>query len=108
MSISPEVLALEKEAEALKAEGKLEEAIAKYQEVIKLDDQLVRGYFALALLYLKVQKFQEAVEHGEKAYSLEQDPVNSAFLSSIYQQAFEGTRDPAFIQKAEGVNTNLQ
>lgn len=107
MSISPEVIALEKEAESLKAEGKLSEAIEKYSAALTLDDTFVRGHFAIALLYSKTNEFEKSVEHGEKAYSLEKDPINAAFLSQIYQFAFEGTRDPKFIQKAEGANTNL-
>lgn len=108
MSISPEVLELEQAAEALKNEGKQEEAIEKYLAAVTLDETFVRGHFALALLYSKTQQFEKSVEHGEKAYQHEKDAVNAAFLSHIYQQAFEGTRDEKFIQKAEGVNTNLQ
>lgn len=108
MSISPEVIELEKAAEALKNEGKLDEAIEKYAAALAIDEGFVRGHFAIALLYSRTQDFEKSVAHAEKAYSLEKDPVNAAFLSHIYQQAFEGTRDPKFIQKAEGANTNLQ
>ncbi|MEL7499406.1 MAG: tetratricopeptide repeat protein [Planctomycetota bacterium] len=107
MSISPEVLALEKEAEALKSEDKLAEAIEKYDAALKLDETFVRGHFAIALLYSKTAEYDKSVEHGEKAYSLEKDPINAAFLSQIYQFAFEGTRDTKYIQKAEDANTNL-
>ena len=108
MSISPEVLALEKEAEEFKSEGKIAEAIEKYSAALKLDEKFVRGHFAIALLFSKSGEYEKSVEHGEKAYSLEKDPINAAFLSQIYQFAFEGTRDTKFIQKAEGANTNLQ
>ena len=38
MSISPEILAIEKEAEQLKNDEKFAEAIAKYQEALALDE----------------------------------------------------------------------
>lgn len=106
--MSPEVLALENEAEALKNEGKNEEAIAKLQSALELDDKFARGHLAIAMLYMKTGAHEKAVEHGELAFKLDPDDLGAAALSMIYQQAFEATRDPKFIQKAEGVNTNLR
>ena len=109
MSIRPEILALEKEAEQLKTEGQLAAAIAKYQEALALDDSFVRGHLALSVLFHKTEQHAESVAHGERAYQLEpEDPFNAAALSVTYQRAFEGTRDPVYIQKAESVNTNLR
>lgn len=109
MTPSPEVLALETAAEALKNEGKLEEAIAKYLEALDLDETFVRGHLALSVLYHQTQDHARSVSHGERAYQLEpEDPFNAAALSVTYQRAFEGTRDPIYIQKAESVNTNLR
>ncbi len=107
--MSPEILALETEAEKLKNEGKNEEAIAKVLEALALDETFVRGHLALSVLYHKTENHEKSVEHGEKAYQLEpEDPFNAAALSVTYQRAFEGTRDPIYIQKAESVNTNMR
>jgi tetratricopeptide (TPR) repeat protein len=106
MSVSPEILAIEKEAEQLKNDGKLAESIAKYQEALAVDEKFVRGHLAL---YHRTEEHAKSVEHGEQAFKLEpDDPFNAAALSVTYQRAFEGTRDPIYIEKAESVNTNLR
>ena len=109
MSVSPEILAIEKEAEQLKNDGNMEAAIAKYQEALAIDPEFVRGHLALSVLFHKVENHAKSVEHGEQACKLEpNDPFNAAALSVTYQRAFEGTRDPIYIEKAESVNTNMQ
>lgn len=106
--MSPELLALEKQADQLKNEGKNEEAIAKLIELLELDENFVRAHLALAVLYHKTEEHDKSVAHAEKAYQLEPDDFNAAALSVTYQRAFEGTRDPVYIQKAESVNTNMR
>ena len=107
--MSPELLELENEAEKLKGEGKNEEAIAKLHEALAIDENFVRAHLAVSVLYHKIEDYEKSVAHAEKAYQLEpEDPFNAAALSVTYQRAFEGTRDPIYIQKAESVNTNLQ
>lgn len=109
MSVSPEILAIEKEAEQLKNDGKLAESIAKYKEALAVDENFVRGHLALSVLYHRTEEHAKSVEHGEQAFKLEpDDPFNAAALSVTYQRAFEGTRDPIYIEKAESVNTNLR
>ena len=45
---------------------------------------------------------KQSVAAAEKAVQLEPDDAfNYTALSVTYQRAFEGTRDPAYIQKAE-------
>ena len=101
MSIE-KILELENEAEALRNEGKYEEAIEKTVAILALDESFARAHLTLAVLYEKVQKYDEACSHAEKAVELEPgDPFNMAALSTTYQRAFEGTRDPIYIQKAE-------
>jgi tetratricopeptide (TPR) repeat protein len=106
--MSPELLALEKEADQLKNEGKNEEAIAKLIEALAVDENFVRAHLALSVLYHKTEVHDKSVAHAEKAYELEPDDFNAAALSVTYQRAFEGTRDPIYIQKAESVNTNMR
>lgn len=106
--MSPEILALEKEADQLKNDGKNDEAIAKLTEILELDENFVRAHLALSVLYHKTGVHDKSVAHAETAYQLEPDDFNAAALSVTYQRAFEGTRDPIYIQKAESVNTNLR
>jgi len=106
--VTPEILAIEKEADQLKNDGKVEEAIAKHLEILKLDENFVRSHLALAVLYHKTEVHDKSVEHAETAYKLEPDDFNAAALSVTYQRAFEGTRDENYIRKAESVNTNLR
>ena len=100
--MSPELLALENEAEQLKSEGKNEEAIAKLQQALELDEKFARAHLALSVLYHKMADCEKSVSHAERAVELEPDDAfNVAALSVTYQRAFEGTRDPIYIQKAE-------
>jgi tetratricopeptide (TPR) repeat protein len=106
--MSPELLALEKEAEQLKSDGKNQEAIAKFLEALAIDEDFERVHLALSVLYSKVEDHANSVVHAEKAFKISPDPINSAALSEMYRRAFEATRDPIYIEKAESVNTNLQ
>ena len=106
--MTPEILAIEKVAEQLKNDGKNEEAIAKNIEILALDESFVRAHLALSVLYHKIEVHDKSVAHAEKAYQLEPDDFNAAALSVTYQRAFEGTKDPVYIQKAESVNTNMR
>jgi tetratricopeptide (TPR) repeat protein len=93
---------LYKEAEALKREGKLEEAIAKLEELLAIDSSHVLAHLALAVNYGKVNKHDMAVMHGERAVEIEpQDQFNFTALSVTYQRAFEATQDRGYILKAE-------
>ena len=90
------------EAEKLKDEGRLEEATAKLEEILQLDETHVLSHMALAMLYSKMGKFEEAVQHGERACELEpDDALNFTALSVAYQRAYAGTQNLGFIQKAE-------
>jgi tetratricopeptide (TPR) repeat protein len=96
------LIALENEAEQLKVDGKYDEAIAKLEEALAIDDKFVRAYLALSVLYFKKEDFLKSVELAEKAVELEpEDTFNYSALSVTYQRAFEGTRDQIYIQKAE-------
>lgn len=100
--MSKEILALENEAESLKQAGDFPAAIEKLLAVLAIDEKFARAHLGLAVLFEKVQDFERSVAHAERAVELEpNDPFNIAALSVTYQRAFEGTRDPIYIQKAE-------
>jgi Tfp pilus assembly protein PilF len=99
---APEILALEKEAEQLRQEKNYAAAIEKVNQALAIDPAFVRGHLALAVLYHQTGDYPAACRHAEQACQLEPNDVfNYAALSVTYQRAFEGTRDPAYIQKAE-------
>ena len=96
------ILALEKEADQLKTDGKPQEAIEKLKQAVELDERFVRGHMALSVLYHQVEDHLKSCHHAERVVEIEpEDPFNWSALSVTYQRAFEGTRDPLFIQKAE-------
>lgn len=97
-----QVLALEREADQLKVDGKREEAVEKLKQALELDPSFVRAHLGLSVLYHLLQDYEKSVMHAEKAVELEpQDTFNWTALSVTYQRAFEFTRDPVYIQKAE-------
>lgn len=98
-----------KQAEQLKRDGKNEEAIAKYEELLQHDESHVLAHLTLAMLLDKVGRHLEAVKHGERAVELEPTEMfNYTALSTIYRKAFEGTGDRLFIFKAEEVKQRIQ
>ncbi len=100
--MSEQTIKLENEAAALKDEGKFDESIAKYNELLGLDESFVRAHLALSVLYHNVKDYEKSVAHAEQAVELEpNDSFNYSALSISYQRAFEHTRDPSFIEKAE-------
>jgi len=100
--MTPEIFAIEREVDQLKADGKTPEAIEKMKEALALDNNFARGHLTLAVLYGKTEEHLKAVEHAEKVIELEpNDKFNFIALSETYRRAFEGTRDETFIQKAE-------
>jgi Tfp pilus assembly protein PilF len=93
---------LYKEHEQLKRDGNNDEAIAKLEELLKQDEKHVLAHLALSVLYPKVDKFDLAVQHAEKAVEIEpEDTFNWTALSTTYQKAFEATHDRQYIFRAE-------
>ena len=102
MNSKSQILALENEAERLKQAGDFSGAIGKLEDVLTIDETFARAHLGLAVLFEKVQDYLKSVAHAERAVELEpNDSFNISALSITYQKAFEGTRDPMFIQKAE-------
>lgn len=96
------IYTLENEAEALREEGKYDEAIAKLNQALEMDENFVRAHLALAVLYDRVSKPELSVRHGEKAVELEpDDKFNHIALSVTYQRAFEHTKNTEYITRAE-------
>lgn len=92
------------EGERLKEEGKLQEAIAKYQEALEADEKFALPHFALAVVYGKVGEHEMAVKHGERACELDPDDSFSYTAMSVtYQRAFVGTQNREYIQLAESM-----
>lgn len=83
------------EADKLKDQGKIEEAVAKWQEGINLDPTHTYTHSALAVYLQKLGRKQEAVEHAKKVAELKpNDPFSFTQLSVIYQRC-------GFIPEAE-------
>ena len=90
------------ESEQLKAEGKFDEAIAKLAELLSMDESHVLSHLALAVLYGKVGKHDDAVKHGKRACELDPtDPFHFTAMSVTYQRAWQGTQVQEYIQLAE-------
>lgn len=76
------------EADKLKDAGKMEEAIAKLNELLAQDPKYTLAHSALGVLYGRVRKHDEAVKHALEACRLEpNDPFSYTALSVIYQRA---------------------
>lgn len=90
------------EADKLKAEGKLEEAAAKLEEALALDDNYALAHSALAVVLQRLGKHEDAIQHAVRVAELEpNDPFSFTALSVTYQRAFAGTNQMAYIRLAE-------
>lgn len=90
------------EAEKLKDDKQFDAAIAKLQACLEEDPNHALSHLALAVVYGKVDKHEEACEHGEKACEIEPgEAFNFTALSVTYQRAWAGTQKQEFITKAE-------
>ncbi|MCA9130718.1 MAG: tetratricopeptide repeat protein [Planctomycetales bacterium] len=90
------------EAEKLKDAGKYDEAVDLLKEILQESPSHVLTHLTLGRIYTLQQKFDAAVEHGQKACELEPaDPFNFTAMSVTYQRVFAGTQDHKYIQLAE-------
>ena len=93
---------LYKEADKLKDEGKLDEAIVKLNELLGADENHVLSHLALAVIYGRVGKHDDAVRHGQRACEIDaNDPFNFTAMSVTFQRAWQGTQKQEYIQMAE-------
>ena len=90
------------EADRLKSEGKLEEAVEKCQEILAQDADFALAHAALAVALGRLGKHEDAIKHARRVSELEpDDPFSHTQLSVIYQRAYAGTNNPQYIQDAE-------
>lgn len=76
------------EADKLKDEGKLDEAIAKLVELTEAEPDYALAHSALAVLYGRVGKHEDAIRHGQRVCELEpNDPFSFTAMSVTYQRA---------------------
>ena len=90
------------EGEKLKDQGQHEEATAKFEQALAANGNFALAHYALAVMYGKAGRHEEAVKHGQRACELEpDDPFAFTAMSVTYQRAFADTRNPAYIGQAE-------
>lgn len=95
-------LELYNQADQLRADGKLEEAVAKLQEALAIDPNYTLAHSALAVTLQRMGKHAEAIEHGKKVCELApDDPFSFTAMSVTYQRAYAGTGDTSYIPLAE-------
>ena len=97
-----EVNQLYSEADQLKDQGKLPEAIDRLHELLKLDPDHVLSHLALAVLYGRIGEHEKAVDHGQRACEIDpSDAFNFTVMSVTYQRAWQGTQRREYIVLAE-------
>ena len=90
------------QADKLKDEGKLEEAVAKLKEALAADPSYTLAHSALAVAEQKLGHHEAAVEHARKVCELApDDPFSYTALSVILQRVYAGTGDVQYIRLAE-------
>lgn len=95
-------VALYDQADKLKDEGKLEEAVAKYEESLAADPGYSLAHSALAIACQKLGRHEDAINHARRVCELEpHDPFSFTALSVTYQRAFAGTQNMQYIRMAE-------
>jgi tetratricopeptide repeat protein len=95
-------VALYDEADKLKDQGKLDEAVAKLNEALQADQNYALAHSALAVVLQRLGKHEEAIQHARKVCEIEpNDAFSFTALSVTYQRAFAGTNNQQFIRMAE-------
>lgn len=97
-----DVVTLYDEADKLKDAGNLEEAAAKLNEALKIDENYALAHSALAVVQQRLGKHEDAIKHAQKAAELEPtDPFSYTALSVTFQRAYAGTNNMQYIGLAE-------
>ena len=97
------------QADQLKVEGKLEEAVAKYGEILAEDPNYALAHAALAVVCGRLGQHDSAIEHARRVCEIApEDPFSHTQLSVIYQRAYAGTNNQQYIQDAEDAMARSQ
>lgn len=76
------------EADKLKDAGKLDEAVGKFNEILKNDPNYALAHAALAVVYTRLKRHDEAIKHAQTVCRLEpNDPFSFTAMSVTYQRA---------------------
>ena len=76
------------EADKLKDAGKLDEAAAKLNELLAADPDYTLAHSALAVIYTRLKKHDEAIRHAIRVCELDpNDPFSFTALSVTFQRA---------------------
>ena len=76
------------QADQLKGAGKLAEAAELLETLVKQDDNYTLAHSALAVIYGRLQKHDEAIRHGLKVCELEpNEPFSFTAMSVTFQRA---------------------
>lgn len=95
-------VALYDEADKLKDQGKLDDAVAKLNEALAADPNYALAHSALAVVLQRLGKHEEAIQHARKVCEIEpHDPFSFTALSVTYQRAYAGTNEMQYIRLAE-------
>jgi tetratricopeptide (TPR) repeat protein len=89
------------QADRLKEEGKLAEAVATLEDLLKQEETYALAHSALAVLLGKLGRHLEAIQHAQRVCQLEPTSFSFAAMSIIYQRAFAGTQNHQYIHLAE-------
>lgn len=97
-----DVVKLYDEADKLKNEGKLDEAVGKLQELLAIDENYALAHSALAVVLQRQGQHEQAVKHAERVCQIEpDDPFSFTAMSVTYQRAYAGTNNMEYIKMAE-------
>ncbi len=90
------------EADRLKDEGKLDDAIAKLHELAEMQPDYALAQSALAVVCGRAGQHEDAIKHAQRVCELEpNDPFSYTAMSVTYQRAYAGTNNAQYIQLAE-------